>query len=457
MKNKEEISQKKKILFYIANYFVFRSGPIGYLYDVCQEFPTVFLSEKLDQETEKIIEDKIFFPKLEKIIPIKQFTGEKKNLFEKNLYLHGLAKKVLLEEKPDIIICSSDTHSLFELYLMRFAKKKEMKNKIKKNKILKITVQTGNVGDNKIIEKRVDLTNAYLRFPNFLPLFLRIFLVKIRKYLGHILYYWIFPVLVGEMPFFGKSSHILYKGNSGMRDSDFQTVFSKNDFDIFIKDGVSKEKLYIVSHPLQGESRRFFEIAFWGKKEISKNRKIITVLLPEDRIGFRRKDDSLISEENIFTVRKEILKLIAGILDDWIIYLKPHPDIVDLERFLNPFLGFGNNIIIADKNDPLDKYIEASDIILELPLAAGTALFTASLQCPEKTIISLDFHKEILGDYYKGSELIEYVDNWDDFSKLLLKIRDGKYQKKLNNAAQNEGFPGMSELLNSLLLQVKNP
>lgn len=433
-----------KILFYIANPYVFRSGPVGYLYDICQEFPVVFLSEKLDPETEKILTDKKFFPKLEKIIPFRQFTGEKRNLFQKNIYFYKTAKEILEKERPEIIVCSSDTHSLFEMYLMRFAKKKN---------ILRLAVQTANVGDNKVIEQRVNLTNAYLRFPQRLPSGIRRQMVKIRKYFGHILYYWIMPLVVGEMPFFGKSSYILYKGNSGMRDSSFQTVFSRKDYKIFLQDGVPAEKLRILFHPLATKTRKFFQEAFWQNVRKNSGQKAIVVLLPEDKIGFKRQDNSLISEQEVFAARKEIMDFVAKTLEDWIIYFKPHPDIVDVQGFLLPFAYFGDRIKIIDKNEPLDKYIEISDAILELPLAAGTALFTAALQCPEKPVISVDLHQEILGDYYKYAFGIEYVNNLSDLSDLLQQIKYGTFRKKKDMTIleeKNNTFETMAEFLKSL-------
>lgn len=430
----------KKVLFYIANYFVFRSGPIGYLYDVCQEFPVVFLSEKMDPETEKILADKTLFPKLEQIIPFRQFTGKKQNFFQKNVYLYKTAKEILEKEKPEIIVCSSDTHSLFEMYLMRFAKKKN---------ITRLAVQTANIGDNRVVEQRVDLTNAYLRFPRYLPFGIRMLMVKIRKYFGHILYYWILPLAVGEMPFFGKSSYILYKGNSGTRDSSFQTVFSRKDYEIFLQDGVSPDKLRILPHPLATKTRKFFQETFWGKFQKNGGQKAIVVLLPEDKIGFKRADNSLIPEQEVFAARKEIMSIVAKTLDDWIIYFKLHPDIVDVQGFLLPFADFGDRIKIIDKNEPLDKYIEISDAVLELPLAAGTALFTAALQSPEKPVISVDLHQEILGDYYKNTPGIEYVDNLSDLSDLLVQIKKNVFRKKETAVAveKESRFETMAELL----------
>lgn len=444
----------KKILFYATNPYVFRSGPVGYLYEISQVYPTIFLSEKLDPETDEILRDKTLFPKLEKIILIHQFTRKNMNLFAKNIFLFKLAKNIISQYKPDIIISSrykpniiispSDMRSLFDLYLMRLGKREN---------ILRIATQPANIADSVTIAKWVDLTNAYLRFPSFLPFWLRLFLVKCRKYLGHFLYYWILPLTIGEKPFFGKSSHILRKGQSGMRDADYQTVFSKRDYDIYLKDGVPAEKLYILTHPLQTETKEFFKKAFWKRaKKKKKDRKIVTLLLPEDEIGFRRKNNSLILKEEMQKTRIEITNLITKVLSDWIIYLKPHPDIKDkdVKKNVRPFEVISNRIKIVDKTEPVDKYIEIADVIIELPLSASTALFTASLQCLETPIISLDFPHELFGDFYKDFEGIEYIDNREKFIKILKLIRDNKYQKKPKTKLEPEGFSNTIELLEHL-------
>ena len=232
-----------KVLFYAANPYVFRSTPIGYLYEIAQVYPVVLLSEKLDPETVKILKNKDLFPKLEGIIPVGQYTERRMS----NKDLFKLAKDVIYRYKPDIVIADNDLCS-FEMYLMRFAKKINA---------LKITIQPSNVAGSVIAEKWIDLINSYLRFPQFLPLWLRLFFVKCRKYLGHFRYYWFWPLMVGEKPFWGKSSYLLRRGNSGMRDSDHQIVFSKRDYNIYLKDGVPAEKLYILSHPLNRKTIPF--------------------------------------------------------------------------------------------------------------------------------------------------------------------------------------------------------
>ncbi len=435
-------SKIKKVLFYAPLPRTFRTTLIGYLCEVSQVYPVILLSEKLDSETEKVLKNRTLFPKLEKIIPVRQLTGKKMNLFAKNIYLFKLAKNVLQQDKPDIIISSSDMHSLFELYLMRFAKRKN---------ILKIAVQVANIGESVAEARRVDLINAHLRFPSFLPFWLRFFFVKCRKYFGHFLYYWLLPLIVGEKPFFGKSSHILRRGQSGMRDADYQTVFSKRDYDIFLRDGVPAKKLYILSHPL-ARNKEFFERIYLNKlKKYKENAKIVSLMLPIDtEIGFRKNDYSLIPTEEREKNWIATVKLISEMLSGWKIYIKPHPGTKDINKIKGSLETISKNIKVVNPQEPADKYIAIADVIIELPLSASTALFTASLQRPEKPILSLDFLHEFLGDYYKDFEGIEYVDTEEKFINILESIRDNKYQKKPKTKLESEGFSNIIELLKHL-------
>jgi hypothetical protein len=417
----------KKIIFHTHIARAFRTTLIGHLYELCQVYPTILLSEKLDPETEEVLKNKELFPKLEKIIPIEQFT--KRNLLLKNRYIFQLAKKVIEEYKPNIVITATDMYP-FEMYLMRFAKKINALN---------IAIQPFNIVESKITEKWVDLINSYLRFPSFLPFKLRMFLVKCRKYFGHFLYYWILPLTVEEKPFFGKSSYILRKGNSGMRDADYQIVFSKRDYDIYLKDGVPAEKLYILDHPLARRTRKFFERVYFNKaKKYKKDKKIVILMLPEAEIGFKRKDLSLISKEEREKNWIEIIRLVSKIFSEWKVYIKPHPDIKNVNKIKENFESLSENIEVVNPQEPADKYIEIGDVIIGLPLSASTALFTASLQCPEKPIISLDFLQEILGDCYKNFEGIEYIDSEKKFINILELIGDNKYKKKQGELKEEE-------------------
>lgn len=436
----------KKVLFYTSIPRVFQTTLIGNLYEICQVYPTILLSEELSSETERILQKKELFPKLEKIVPVRSSAEKRNNPFLKNFYLYNLAKKIIKEYQPDVVITASDMYP-FEMYLMRFSKK---------IKALKLALQPLNVVDSQAIEKWVDLTNSYLRFPSFLPFRLRFFLAKCRKNFGHFFYYWFLPVVVGEKPFFGKSSYILRKGNSGMRDADYQIVFSERDYRIFIKDGVPAEKLYILNHPLSRETKKFFEKAYFNKlKKDKKEKNIFCLMLPgEIELGFKRSNFSLISGEEREIKWVRIIELISHIFPEWKIYIKPHPDTRNIDKLKEKFELISKNIKVADIQDSADKYVAMGDVIIGLPLSVSTVLFTASLQCSEKPIISLDFHQEILGDYYKDFKGVEYIDNEDKFINVLKLIRGNKYQKEYKwfkeKTTKEKEFSNSIEMINKL-------
>ncbi|MDO8435954.1 MAG: hypothetical protein Q7S82_01015 [bacterium] len=430
------------ILFYTSKNFIFRSGIIGYLYEICQVYSVILLSEELDEETDGLIRDKKLFPKLEKIIPVRQYSGKKMNLFSRNRYLCGLAENVIFKRRPDILMTISDTHSIFDLYLMRFAKR---------IKAIKIAVQSSNMENNTIVKKYIDLENANIRFPLFLPLWFRIFLMNLRKYAGHFLYYWLLPLTVGERPFFGKVGHILWMGCSGRKGADYQTVFSKRDYDIHVQDGVPAKKIYIVTHPVLGKAKEFFEKIFLkSAKRGNDDKKIITFIWPAEEIGFRRLNYSLISKEENQNIRKEIISLTAKILQDWKIFLKPHPDIVDLKEIKDIFKSISDLVEITDQLDPIDKYLEISDVIVGIP-PCSTAIFTAFLQYPKKPLLTIDLSREVFGDSYKDFGGIEYIDNKEKFTEILELIRDNKYRKRCEVKLEPEGFMSITNFLKFLL------
>jgi len=413
----------KKVLFYTGIPRVFRTTLIGHLHEISQVYPTVLLSEKLDLETEKILNNKELFPNLEKIIPVRQFASQKINLPIQNKYFYKLTKDIIRHQKPDIIIAPSDMYSFLELYLMRFAKR---------TKSLKISLQSTLFGSEmKEQALWMDLINIHSRMPSFLPFWSRFFLRKCRQYSGHLLYYWIFPLLVGEVPFFGKSSRIIHKGNDGMRDADYQIVFSKRDYDFFLKDGVPAEKLYILSHPLERETKRFFKKTFLSSTNRYKDStRIVTLVLPPENIGFRKDGHSLISKEEMQKYRVEIVSSVVRILKGWKIFIKPHPMIQDIKEIKNTFESLSGNVKVTESKDPIDKYIGIADLVIGLPLSVSTVLLTTSLQYPDKPIISLDFRHELLGDTYKDFEGIEYIDKEEKFLDVLKLIRDNKYHKE---------------------------
>lgn len=434
-----------KVLFQSTTPFLFRTTLIGYLYEIAQRHQVVLLAEEIDFDTKQILGDRNLFPGLEKIIFFEPpFYGD---IFRKNYRLRQKSKRVVRDYKPDIVITPEDIWPM-GLYLLRFAKKAGA---------ITVAIQDAfRIAEKKKLFLWSCLTNSYVKMPRFLPFFLRFFLVKIKKYLGHFLYYWILPLTAGEMPFPGKTSFVFWDTSPGLRDADYSAVFSKRDYDLSIKDGVPPEKLFILSHPLEHKStKRFFEKVYFSKNKRKENTKTLTIMWPDEKIGFKKGNYSLISEEKTQKNRAKIIKLIAKILAGWKIFIKLHPDIKSVSEVKN-FLGpVPNNISIIEPSAPADKYIEISNVIVGVP-PPSTSLFTAYKQNPEKIILFLDLNNEFLGDIYKNFDGIEYIDNEEKFINILKLIQDNKYCKK-NDAGSNSGFSDTNELLDYIYTRHLSP
>ena len=435
----------ERVLFYHGHIRGLRTTLIGHLYELSQVYPVLLLSDGLDRETETIIRDKKLFPKLERIIFVDRPEYSKKRILRKSRDLCRSLKKIINTYRPDVVITPNDLFPSF-LYLMRFARRINALN---------LCIQASLDLGSFQVRLEGDLTNAYLKFPIFLPRFLRLFLVRCRNYCGHLLYYWILPMLVGQMPFLGKSSFILRKGGSGLRDSDYQIVFSQREYNLYRESGVPTERLYILKHPLARQpTRDFFRKALLGGKEDNADRKTAVLLLPSDDIGFRRKDLSFIPEKERREERIRIIKIVIEAFQDWKIFVKPHPNYKNYEEIKGVFESLSDSVKVVDPQDSSDKYIKESEVVIGLPRSASTALFTASLLFPEKAILSLDFQGELLGDSYKDFAGVEYIDNEKKLIEMLSLISNGKYQKIVEKKLQKEeDFANTIEMLNSLFNQ----
>lgn len=435
--------EKTKVLFYPGPPFLFRATTIAHLYEISQSFRTVLLSEEIDAETKKILDNKGLFPKLEKIIGVRQFTGEKKNPLIKNRELYKLAKDVVLKYKPRVVVVENDIYP-FERYLLRFSKK---------IKAVNICFQSCNRSEHLKDEVLLSfLINSYRRLPFFLPLSFRLFIIGLGKHLKYFLYHWILPLMVGEVPFQGKSNCFLWH-DIGQRDSDFLIALSERDRNAYIQDGVQPEKIFILSHPLKRKTtKNFFENNLFLKstQRQKNNQRVLTIILSLiNNFSFKKENYTLISQKEILKIRREIIDQIIRTFKDWKIFIKPHPqgNISDVKRIF----GIFPEVEIINPLEPVDKYIGISDVVIGLP-PQSTVLFTTVLRYPEKPILSLDLEQELGGDYYKNFNGIEYINDKKKFIDILEAIRDNKYQKKYQEKKEEKkSWPREFSDINSLL------
>jgi len=301
--------------------------------------------------------------------------------------------------------------------------------------------------------------SARLKKPKFLPFSTSLFWESLRKEFGHFLYYWILPLTVGEAPFRKEPGCVLFKKITG-RSADYYVSFSKKDYNLALQDGMPQEKLYNLSQPYPAgyaKVREFLKKRFaLNKTDGQKNKKkILTIMWPHSEIGIKREKLSLIPKEKVRKQRIRIISLITETLKDWKIFIKPHPEAKAAEclKIKKTFEPLSESIEVVDRSEWADAYTEISDAVLGLPPTSIT-LYTASLICPEKPILSLDFENELLGDGYKNFNGVEYIDNEEKFINILEIIRDNKYRKHYREQGKDQwggkNFSSFLELLENL-------
>ncbi len=440
------LPRKEKVMLYTAVPRLFRTTYIGYVYEIAQEFPFILLAEELDPESNKVLKNKRLFPFLEKVIPIDQYTGKKRKLWESHLYFSRLAKKIIEEYKPNIIIGGSIVNS-FEKYLFRYGRL---------SGAITLAFQAGFQASSW---DKVNL-RSYLLWRDTpknlkLPIYIRelkLGIVKLTEHIKEVIDFWVMPTLIGTDPYLNKS--LFHYGIDGwVREFDYSVVFSDKEVSVERQMGRPRDKIMILTHPLLRKSRHIFEKAYHMPKigidkKLQKN---ITVMIDVNTSGHRRDNFQFISESEYLKSRINTIKLMSNILSDWKIFVKPHPTTKrDNFSFLKKYFEkHAKNIIIVDPMEPADKYITLSHIIVGFP-TPSTTLLTAMFQDPSKIIIYLDLFHEYLGDEFKNYPFINTIESLKNLKRLIIDIKNNKYKPKSVSVSKQE-YKSAADILNKVI------
>jgi hypothetical protein len=396
-----------KILFYAGTPYGFRSWAIWEVFKIAQKYPIVLLSEKLDVTTERLLNNKNYFPKLEKII---YFKNDVKKIVRNNSKIHKELKKIISKERPDIAIDCGKYVYLLDLYFRRISRR------IGARRIAYLGIQPVAT---KELSKWKLLMNAYSENKSF-------FLMKLKKYLSHFFVYYILPIFVGEMPFIYEPGGIILK-NVFSRSSDFYVCFLEKEYQLCLNEGADKNKLFLIQDVYPEE---YEAIRRENNPVREKNQKKLLLIWPSEKIGIKRADFNRISESEVIEKRLRIVIDICSVLKDWVIFVKPHPSIIKDEflKLKNLLSGF-KNIQIIKPSESADDYTQICDVFVGMPPVSSTS-YTASLSYPEKPILCLNLDGQFMGDTCKSFNGVEYIDNEADFIRILKEIKEDRYIKK---------------------------
>lgn len=420
---------KETIIIYSSVPRLFRTTYIGYLYEISQVFPVILLSEKLDSETEEALKDHVLFPNLKKIIHINQYTEKKRNLWKTSLYFSKLAKKIISDYKPDVVITDSCINP-FEMYLLRYGKQ---------SGAITVSFQAGF----QIFLQKEEEERQYLQWRDGVNNLkynsshnkIKLIFAKFVNHLKDLYKYWVIPMFLGIYPYFQKSI-LKYGIYSYVRDFDYTVFFSEKECQLEKKLGRQSDKIMIYPHPLQTKARIIFEKIYHLLPLTSlTSRKFnsITIMINVNTYGHRRKDLSLIHEKDYLESRLLVINSILKILPNWILYIKPHPEVESVYvNSLREMFNLNTNIFVVSPSEPADKFIEKSDIIIGFP-PPSTTLYTTTIQCPQKIILYIDFHHELLGESFSSYPAITYIDTPKKFTDIINDIKNNKFNRHRSN------------------------
>lgn len=413
------IKKEPTIVFYTGPERLFITTLIGNLYELAKNYRIILLAEKLSENTLNLLNNKELFKNIEKIIYINQFSISNKKLFHKNFCLYKLAKEIVSEYKPDIVITENDIYP-FELYLLRFAKRIGAIN---------IAIQASLKMPAKETKYYYTLLYAYEKIPRYIPLPISKLIIKITRALGHILVYWILPICVGEIPFHGKTSYITWNYTTGKRDADFYFALTKKDLNLFENEGVPKDKLRVLAHPMTRETNKIFKKLYSeDAPEYPKDKKIFMLNWPPISKGFTE-DMKIIPPDEFEKSRLRLLEKIAKNLTEWLIIIKPHILVNDFENTKEKMEKIAKNISVADPKATTNPFIDISDVVAGPP-PVSTTLFMATLQNPNALVLSFNLGKEFRGDFYKDFPNIEYIDTEKKLDDILKELYNGTYKTR---------------------------
>ncbi len=151
-----------KVLFYPGMTRDFRNTLRGHLYEIAKKYPVILLVENDFYSDQELVDNvrprSEAFPKLEKIVAVNGEPGKRYSFFrEFGRYrrLSKLSRSLIKEYKPEIVIVSSDIHSIFDRFLCRHARK---------SGAMVVVFQGTNIADSKTVSKWVDMIHAYEMF-----------------------------------------------------------------------------------------------------------------------------------------------------------------------------------------------------------------------------------------------------------------------------------------------------
>lgn len=410
-----------QILFYPHSARALSSSLIGHLYELSRHYRVAVVTEVLPPLYAAMLEDRRLFPGITEVRTINGLGLSLGSLLRNNRRWHRLAEELVREINPDVVVTENDMSSLFDMYLLRAARRAGAR---------RLTIQGMLQPEADEMRRFVELLYVYRGGRERHPLqrVWRTVSYRVRQHLAHCLVHYLLPWSLGTAALRGGSSYLLRRGASGMRDSELNLVPSQAAFDSHRRSGVPSARLALLAHPLH----RVPPELYLGRTPPSAARgTTILILLTSVAFGFRRDPPhQLIDAPSRRATRLAIVGLVRRYFPEAKLVLKPHPDCGPLSAVRDYFSPVAHDMEILPPSSPVEPQLAHCDLVIDLPVSVTTTLFTAACIRRDRPIISANVDNEFYGDHYRHSPEIDYVESLQELEDLLASVAAGRYRKR---------------------------
>jgi hypothetical protein len=421
------------VLMYSHSPRAFASALVGHLYELCGSSRVTLLTEPLPPPYSRVIARPGLFPGLQEIVVVPGMGYSVRAMLTNSRIWFRLIERTLDRVSPDIVVGENDNSGLFDMYLMREARRRGIPT---------ISFQAMGQGQFPENQQVIEARHVAKQARRYLPSTLLRIKYRIRRRLGHTLVHHLIPIATAQRPLLGGSSYVLMSGAPGMRDSDLHVTQSRSQFEVCAASGTPREKLAILDHPASRVPREaFFPQSVSPVPQGPDRKPFALVLIGAVAAGIHRVSGSVILPKTRLETRKRVLELLMTELPGWNICIKAHP-MVGTKSSLKPYLPKeGTGMVILDPKEPAEFFLPRCSLVIDLPPGWSSALATAAAARPRTPVISADLDEDVLGDIYANWPGVEYVGRTKVLRNLLQKICADRYKRTAHSTEAAEGYP----------------
>ena len=105
-----------------------------------------------------------------------------------------------------------------------------------------------------------------------------------------------------------------------------------------------------------------------------------------------------------------------------------------------------DNVLVADQYDPMDKYIEMSQVIIAPP-PVTSVLLTAKYQRPEIVLLAVNLAKEFGAEFYREFPGVQYIEDKETLQNILSSVKNSDFKEEPLQTSEDKDSLTLPQLI----------